>query len=279
MLVETLKTLAKKVRNSFFMSLILAGLVFSAPMIKANVPIELNFNPETKSYESNENFSWGVLAINSNKATYLPNETAQLEFAVLDEKGAMVCNAELNLTVTKPDGQTQLLSTKTGEIKINQAVCRSYALTEVPDYEANYLLTNPGEYQLSLEAITKNGTHLITSKIEVKEKANFIVERQATTRVYPINKYPVKILVTPQEDYRGTVEEPIPKNFDVFAINHGGQKLNDTISWEVAWQAGQTYELEYTFDTPDKNPAFYTTGPLKIGADFSENRSWQLAVD
>lgn len=47
-----------------------------------------------------QDFLWGVLAINPNKSVYYPNETADLAMAVLDEEGKMVCGAKLSLKVT-----------------------------------------------------------------------------------------------------------------------------------------------------------------------------------
>ncbi|MBN2518171.1 MAG: hypothetical protein JXB14_04960, partial [Candidatus Altiarchaeota archaeon] len=57
---------------------------------------------ETRVYE--QDFTWGVLAINTDKSVYLPREKASIGMAVLDDLGHMVCDAELVLTIQEPGG-------------------------------------------------------------------------------------------------------------------------------------------------------------------------------
>src|SRR3989304_487654 len=65
-----------------------------------------------------QDFTWGVLAINTNKSIYLPNETAKLALAVLDETGNMVCNANVTLQISS-SSSTTTLSTADNTIKVN----------------------------------------------------------------------------------------------------------------------------------------------------------------
>ncbi|MDO8627739.1 MAG: hypothetical protein Q7K42_04690, partial [Candidatus Diapherotrites archaeon] len=60
------------------------------------------------SYEEESAFMWGVIAINTKKSIYKPNETAQFEIVVLDELSFGVCDADMQiiLNVTSPDGNT-----------------------------------------------------------------------------------------------------------------------------------------------------------------------------
>jgi len=61
--------------------------------------------------ELEQDFSWGVLAINVNKSIYLPSEKAYLQMAVLDNYGHTVCDADLTLEVIAPDGTKTILAT------------------------------------------------------------------------------------------------------------------------------------------------------------------------
>src|SRR3989338_2356792 len=49
-----------------------------------------------------QDFLWGVLAVNPDKPVYRHGETAKLAFAVLDERGNMVCNAKVALQIQNP---------------------------------------------------------------------------------------------------------------------------------------------------------------------------------
>src|SRR3989304_7504558 len=71
-----------------------------------------------RSYE--QDFTWGVLAINTNKSIYAPEEVAKLSLAVLKEHGRLVCDADVRLEITDPSGSKKLISTQEGTIKANQ---------------------------------------------------------------------------------------------------------------------------------------------------------------
>lgn len=49
---------------------------------------------------NSQNFTWGVLALNTDKTMYHPGETGDISMAVLDDKGNMVCDAGLTLQIT-----------------------------------------------------------------------------------------------------------------------------------------------------------------------------------
>lgn len=44
-----------------------------------------------------QDFTWGVLALNTNKAVYRPSEKVNFSIAVLDERGEIVCDADVNI--------------------------------------------------------------------------------------------------------------------------------------------------------------------------------------
>src|SRR5690606_29532474 len=69
--------------------------------------------------EHTQDFTWGVLAINTAKSVYVPGDQVKFEMAVLNKKGLMVCDANVQLTVTAPDGSQSLLTTEQGQIVAN----------------------------------------------------------------------------------------------------------------------------------------------------------------
>ena len=257
---------------------------------------------DTRNNKSIEqDFTWGVLAINTNKSIYTPRETAELAIAVLDEQGQMVCDADLSLKIKhRESGTLRELSTKTGSIIVTDG-CRIKEAIIHPDYAAEYRVNSVGVYDMTLTAVTGNGAYTISDAFEVRETVGFDIERTGPTRIYPPLKYPVIFTITPATDYRGEISENIGGRFRVEALteeeiqNHTGKsarspdgilvplkvkELSDktVLTWLVDWKAGETYSFGYGFNAPSKSPALYLLGPLSIG-NFREARQWQIAAD
>jgi hypothetical protein len=287
---------------------------------------EANFDPgkyELKVYflannqiiTATQDFSWGVLAINANKSIYSPGETGKLAMAVLDENGGMVCDAKVRLKVKSqkfpPEADQPLaekvqgeeLSTENGRIKINPE-CQSKAVTSKPDYEAEYQFGKEGTYDLILTAETANGTYEIADSLEVKKDIPFDVGRISATRIYPLHKYPVKINITANQDFKGEIRETVPEGFEITEISNSGviaseakqsqengiaaspsSPRNDKqITWpNISLKKGEKLELSYQYDAPDISPQFYLLGPLQFKENnktvFQEARQWQIAAD
>ncbi len=161
-----------------------------------------------------QEFLWGVLAINTNKSIYKPNENANISIAVLDELGRMICDAEVSLFITSPSGIQSTHTTLDGSIIVNNA-CKSHEVTNLADYEAHFLTKETGMHTLTLSAKTKNGTHTLTDAFEVRDTVLFDVERDSATRIYPKNTYPVRITITATSDFTGTITESVPESFTI----------------------------------------------------------------
>src|SRR3989344_8489826 len=106
--------------------------------LKATVDTEEG--PQTTS----QNFAWGVLAVNTDKATYLPGQTALIQMAVLSSDGHTICNAPLSLTVTAPNGQETTPAVQTS------GICQGDTYVDRPDYTASYQVAEPGRYKMVL---------------------------------------------------------------------------------------------------------------------------------
>jgi len=241
-----------------------------------------------------QDFYWGVLALNTNKSVYLPHETAYLQMAVLDDEGSTLCDAELKLKIkNKKLKIEQLLSTQNGSI-VRNPQCGPNNVIDTPDYYAFYQLGEAGVYQIELIAETENGSRLMQDYIEVRESVLFEVERIGPTRIYPPADYQMRITVKANQDFQGEVVETAPAGFGMVSYSWDRAAADKKIErqtvinmssiatfpvvWSVNWQAGQTYQLSYTFDAPDISPEFYLLGPLQIG-DWQEARHWQIASD
>jgi hypothetical protein len=236
-----------------------------------------------------QNFTWGVLAINTNKSIYTPGETALLSLAVLDEKGKMVCDAKVTLKITDSSGNTTTATTDNGSITVNKE-CYIKDMTTKPDYETAYKVKEEGTYRMDLSAQTKNGTFEIQDSFEVSSSVDFDVERTTATRIFPYSIYPMLIKITANKDFSGEIVERTPTSFAITPLENTTpynsiQKNGDTqsIIWTVSLKKGESISIGYNFKAPLISPQFYLLGPLSLVSGnatlFEEKRTWQLAID
>ena len=223
--------------------------------------------------QGNKDFSWGVLAINSNKSIYSPGEKAKLEIGVLDETGAMVCDAQLMLKIRNPihstssgqESEIRNLTTQEGTIRVNHE-CYVHDYVTKPDYEASYIIPNEtGKYTLTLTAKDKNGSKTITDSFEVVKDIPYDIERITNTRIYPVKNYPVTLKIKANRDFQGTIKDTVPSNFgiskpkdakayDSISITAQGKVVN----WKVSLKKGEQIELGYIYKAPPVSPEYYT---------------------
>lgn len=162
-----------------------------------------------------QDFTWGVLALNTDKTLYHPGETADIAMAVLNDKGDMVCDAKVDLQISNQTlGVNDTLSTENKKIVINPQ-CQHHDFSLQPDYEAHYQFGKKGIYQFQLTALTQNGTHTITDSIQVTDNIPFDVQRVSATRIYPPNTYPMTFNIKANRDFSGTVTETVPESFTI----------------------------------------------------------------
>lgn len=235
-----------------------------------------------------QDFDWGILALNVPSATVQPWEDVPLHMAVLDDKGDMVCAAAVTITVTDPNGKRTLYQTGERRLPVRpigvNPECARKERTERPDYEAHYRPVVSGMYSVHVIADTKNGRRELNDTFLVDTVSVFSIRRTTfPTRIYPAASYPVEFVIRPSQTYIGTFTESVPASFVLSGItNNGTVRLANAerqiITWNVDWQAGQTYRLGYTFDAPDTSPAFYQLGPYSTSSTI-EARQWQIAVD
>jgi len=244
---------------------------------------------DPKGQNLEQNFTWGVLALNLNKSAYLLKEKAEVLMTVLNDAGETECEAEINLTVISPSGKKYTLSSTGGGV-IKSDECQPKNFTYKPDFKAaTKTLEELGRYQLIFEAKTKNGQRKIQDSFEVGENPDFIISRQSATRIFPPSTYEMKITIAPKNDFVGEVQEIVPATFKI--SNHQAiiKKVDNyqVITWVTKMNKNQESVLTYNFDAPDISPEFYLLGPLRFNANkglglekiFEEPRTWQMAAD
>jgi hypothetical protein len=245
-----------------------------------------------------QDFSWGVLAINTNKSIYLSSstsseasdelnemeslteespssetpETAKLSMAVLDEFGDMVCNAKVDLEIKAPDGDVKVLSTDDETIIVNPE-CNIKAFTLKADYEAAYEVRGAGVYTMTLSATTDNGTYTIKDTFEARNSLDFEVERITATRIYPRIKYPVTINIKANEDFQGEVKEILPASFDVLSQQIEGNEI------EVNTQKIQPNNQSNDSNTGSTNTNQESVRTVTWKADFKKGNTYQISYE
>ena len=105
--------------------------------------LKVELEKDGQVYVVEEDFQWGLVSLNTEKSIYKPGENADFIIVVLDEDGRPVCNANVSLIVSDPDGGENYFSTD-GEI-LPSGECGIYGL--------DYLTGVEGEYEIDVTAV------------------------------------------------------------------------------------------------------------------------------
>ena len=234
-----------------------------------------------------QDFTWGVIAVNTNRSIYEPGNAALISMGVLNDAGETQCmtgeaSAKVWLTITDPNGVKKEYSTEDKTIK-DSGECSAISVTNNADFQALFLVATPGIHQMRVVAEIKGKKREIEDYFKVEKDPAFDVERYSfPTRIYPKAPYNVMFKVTAKEDYSGPMEETVPENFKISNIGQSGKEETDgglkKIIWNVNLKKGKTQEFTYKINFPLISPEFYLMGPIKIGS-FQEARQWQVASD
>ncbi|MEX2144805.1 MAG: hypothetical protein WD712_00270, partial [Candidatus Spechtbacterales bacterium] len=213
-----------------------------------------------------QDFTWGVLALNFNKSIYTTNSggtdpqtqkeglsllngdtQAYLQMGVLDDLGHTLCNAKLDVRVVSPSGAAVTFSTEDpangggagGSIQKNPD-CAGNTKIEGADYFVYYEFpftkvgTVPalgqaelGIYEVELTAETENGTRTMRDQFEVREYVPFDVERKGPTRIYPVEPYDMEFTIKANEDFEGQIVETIPDGFKILDLQNSEPALSN----------------------------------------------------
>lgn len=240
-------------------------------------------------------FYWGVLAMNANQSVYAPGDLAYLQFAVLDDTGHTICDADLSLSISGPAGRSSF-STEAGTIVRNET-CGPNNVTDEPDYFAYLPFSSVGTYELELTNL--GNQHQITDYLIVREGDSLVIERVAATRINPFAAdYQMRLRLTANDNLDlvkvDVLREAVPIEFQITdagggaVTNHGSYQ---TIEWPVDLTPGQTEEIYYEYHAPPVSPQLYLLGPASLHDDnqaslhddnqivFTEERQWQIAAD
>lgn len=251
-------------------------------------------NPVTGETESiTQPFAWGVLAINADQDSYTPGADAEIHMGVLDERGDIVCDAELMLDITDPNGKKETLTTGDRSILVTGTCGVKQAGFLRPDYRTSYHLDTVGTYTLHLTAFTRGRTVTTDTVIRVSSNPLPQIRRTAATRLWPFAPSTMSLDVYFPEAFRGSITDIVPKGFRILStmpkanVGENSTTGDLLIRWNGSWNAGDHVSLSYEYDAPDISPQFYLIGPLELHGRFhpsnmkewQEGRMWQIAND
>jgi murein DD-endopeptidase MepM/ murein hydrolase activator NlpD len=180
-----------------------------------------------------QDFTWGVLAMNFDKSMYHPGETGDISMAVLNDNGDMVCDAQVTLQITnKTLGINDTLATGHSgnkQIVVNPQ-CQQHDYSLQPDYEGHYTFGKTGTYNFQLTATVPSiGSRTIVDSIAVTNEIPFDVQRVSATRLYPPNTYPMLFNITAHRDFTGTITETVPDSFTITPATQSATELGSAV--------------------------------------------------
>lgn len=235
--------------------------------------------------EVSRDFSWGVLAVNTDQSVYVPGQAVLLQMGALTDVGSTICRGDLELNVTDPAGRVETFTTKDGTIAYGKE-CRGNNVTDKPDYSADYKVSVAGKYLLKLTNLKNNFS--IEDSFIVQESVPFKVERIGATRINPTRAdYAMSFRITANQDFAGEISETVPGNFAI--TETGGATVQvvgdaNVLTWYgVAFKAGEVKTFRYVYDAPNVSPKIYALGTLNFSGEgnfkWQEARRWQIAAD
>ncbi len=232
--------------------------------------------------QNNPNIISTQLTINTDKVQYVTGEKVDIQITSLSNEGALLCDSNLELSIIK-DSET----IEQPEVT-HSPTCNPEDTSPLnPDYVASFISQSAGKYLLKVVNTDSN----TTSQVEINvgsEPVNLSVSRWGANKVSlkTSNRYPMKFILTANNDFAGTLIERIPENLEV--VWYGPAKVEksengQTITWDVEIKEGETKEYTYEYSVPNDIEDNFTLGNVKLVSKekvyFEETRPWIIAIN
>lgn len=247
------------------------------------VIIVRNVTPKnSEKKQSNVNIISAQLTVNTDKIQYVIGERVDIQITSLSNEGVLLCDSNLELSVIK-DGET----IEQPEVT-HSPTCNPEDTSPLnPDYVSSFTPRSEGKYLLKIVNTDSN----TTSQIEIdvgSESVNLSISRWGANKVSlkTSNRYPMKFILTANNDFAGTLIERIPEILEVVWYGPAKVEKSDgyqTVTWEVDIKKGETKEFTYEYSVSSDMANNFELGPAKLVSDektrFKETRPWNIAVN
>ncbi|HDJ96653.1 MAG TPA: hypothetical protein ENG45_01105, partial [Candidatus Aenigmarchaeota archaeon] len=214
----------------------------------------------------------GLIVVDSERDRYYPGETVKLLFAVVDDKGEPVSNADIRLTIETPSGKHYYLSTQDGSIKEGR----------IGTYYAYFNQTfEEGNYSLFAVATGNDTNNYIYSNFLVEKNISFQFIRKTPIRIDPLLPpfFSTLKIISFENVSNFTLQEIVPKEFEILNVENVEEtEENKVITW---YGLRNESSVNYSFKVPIKYPYLYEIkARILYGNEvYDEARSWLLLTD
>ncbi|MDE1878748.1 MAG: hypothetical protein KGI07_09585, partial [Thaumarchaeota archaeon] len=239
--------------------------------------IKITMIRQGKSFTVTDQYTWGLVSVNTLRSIYVPGEQANFAIVVLDNNGHPVCNSDITMSIRDPESKITTLSSGNGISSSNDCGL----------YNANYIPNSEGNYTVNVMAKTPDGISSFNTYFLTMNNFDFNIIRTAASKIDPINNpnsFNVKINVESFVNSSPiTISESVPSVFNVVTdasvTTIGDSKI---LTWNKDLIGNKT-SLQYSYSVPLQFPMLYTLGPVKItygnNQTFTEARPWFVAND
>jgi len=232
--------------------------------------LKIEFEKNGKIHILEQDFTWGVLAINVNKSIYLPNEKTYLQMAALDEGGHTICDADLMLEITAPDGTKTTFKTEGQQPEITsttstleEATSTEEILEEQPEATSTEATSTPATTtteELPATSIlqTENGSlQSETSTSEIQESESTPEITTSTISFWNKIKNPFAILEAKAADNSsvGVIER---------SPECGPNSITYTPDYYTYYNVGETGEYQIKLTAVTKNGSYEITDGFEV---------------
>jgi hypothetical protein len=225
-----------------------------------------------------EYFAYGLITVNTIKPLYKKNELVEMKIVVLDKGGFLVSNAKIDLEITKPSGQSQILSTLDNQIIESEK--QGVYITEI---YANEL----GNYNLYAQVEQSDMIVDVQTYFNVVEdnKILFQIIRDVPATIDPwLGPFNNTFSITPNS-YSGKYNftEVFSSDFKNISTNADIIETTNDLTY-LTWNdlINTNTNLFYSAQVPLVTPYLYELGKsfVDFGTEtFYEDRPWLFAID
>jgi hypothetical protein len=214
-----------------------------------------------------------VVSINPEKSVYAVGEEAAIYIVVLDGDGNPVEDAEVELTVTDPNGTLETYSTSTGEILPTR---------DAGVYRITYEAKTHGTYLLNATANFKNTTIRGSTAFLADAFLEFEIIRNAPLKIDPrLGPFSSSLRITSKSSEPFALIEVVPREFNI--TSSGGARISESGDKKILrWEIRNNSMVSYSFKAPLLWPYLFELGPAEViyaSGIFKEPRTWQIASD